>query len=588
MSAQTNPFWVDESKPWFRKESGWPDDVPKNIDFPKKTLRRFFKEAVAQWPDHNALWFLDPYMTYRELDDLIDRFATALHRIGVKKGDVVAMLLPNSFQYVIGYYAVTALGAVVSGINPTYKPMEVLRQLKAVGAKTLIVLDALYQPQVAPIREKSPLTTIVAANIVDLAALSPLKKFLGRLLKKIPTGPTPADALRFSDMVRTEKAVPAVDIDPVEDAATYIMTGGTTGTPKAAVLTHFNCVSNAMQCRAWITGIKTGAAMVGVLPLFHSFAMVAVMNASFTCGAWAMLFPKPPPTEDLVKTIIRIGPDRATYFCGAEILFKKIADMPNISEYPISGKLDLCISGAGPLHRPVQEAFERITGAKLVEGYGLTEASPVVSASPFWGDRKLGTIGLPFPGTDWKIMDTETGTKEMGIGQDQAGEICVAGPQVMKGYLDRPDETAETIRDIGGRRYLYTGDIGYMGPDGQITICDRKKQLIKYKGYSVYPKEVEELLGGHDAVSEAAVAGIPDPEVGELIKAWVVLKPEHKGKLAVEDLLKWCGANMTHYKQPQLIEFRDDLPKSLIGKVMRRELQEADPLYQERIAARKK
>ncbi|MDI7268264.1 MAG: AMP-binding protein [Myxococcota bacterium] len=588
MSAQTNPFWVDESKPWFRKESGWPDEVPKNIDFPKKTLHRFFKEAAAQWPDHNALWFLDTYMTYRELDDLIDRFATALHRIGVKKGDVVAMLLPNSFQYVIGYYAVTALGAVVSGINPTYKPMEVLHQLKVVGAKTLIVLDALYQPQVAPIRDKSPLTTIVATNIVDLAALSPLKKFLGRLLKKIPTGPTPADALRFSDMVRTEKAVPAVDIDPVEDAATYIMTGGTTGTPKAAVLTHFNCVSNAMQCRAWVIGIKTGAAMVGVLPLFHSFAMVAVMNASFTCGAWAMLFPKPPPMEDLVKTIIRIGPDRATYFCGAEILFKKIADMPNISEYPISGKLDLCISGAGPLHRPVQEAFERITGAKLVEGYGLTEASPVVSASPFWGDRKLGTIGLPFPGTDWKIMDAEAGTREMGTGQDQAGEICVAGPQVMKGYLDRPDETAETIRDIGGKKYLYTGDIGYMGSDGQITICDRKKQLIKYKGYSVYPKEVEELVGGHDAVSEAAVAGIPDPEAGELIKAWVVLKPEHKGKLAVKDLLKWCEANMTHYKQPRLIEFRDDLPKSLIGKVMRRELQEADPLYQERIAARKK
>jgi long-chain acyl-CoA synthetase len=246
--ASTNPFHVDEKKPWLQKEAGWPDEVPRNMEFPKKTLREMFKEAVAQWPDHHAAWFLNAFMSYRELDDKIDRLATALHKLGIKKGDVVALLLPNSFQYVVSYYAVTAIGAVVSGVNPTYKPMEILHQLKTVGAKTLIVLDALYEGQVAPIREKSPLRTIIATNIVDLAGLSPIKKFLGKLLKKIPTGPVPADALQLTDLLRSEKAVPDVAIDPVQDAATYIMTGGTTGVPKAAELTHFNCVSNAPGC----------------------------------------------------------------------------------------------------------------------------------------------------------------------------------------------------------------------------------------------------------------------------------------------------------------------------------------------------
>jgi len=471
--------------------------------------------------------------------------------------------------------------------------MEVLHQLKTVGAKTMIVLDALYQAEVAPIREKSPLTTIITTSVVDMAGISALKKFLGKLLKKIPTGPVPADSIKLTDLLRTEKDVPKVDIDPVKDVATYIMTGGTTGVPKAAELTHFNCVSNAMQSKAWIHKIKTGACMIGVLPLFHSFAMTAVMNVSIVCGGWAMLFPKPPPIDELVATIIRVGPDKMTYFCGAEILFKKIADyfesLPEAQRPPIAGKLDLCVSGAGPLHRPVQEAFEKITNAQLAEGYGLTEASPVVSAGNFWGQRKLGTIGYPFPGTEWKILDTATGTKEMGIGsQDQAGEICVAGPQVMRGYLNRPEETADTIREIGGKKWLFTGDIGWMDDQGQVVICDRKKQLIKFKGYSVYPKEVEELVGGHEAVSEVAVAGIPDPETGEVIKAWVVLRPEKKGTITTDQLLKWCEGNMTHYKQPRLIEFRDDLPKSLVGKVLRRELQEADSLWKERTAAKKK
>jgi long-chain acyl-CoA synthetase len=243
------------------------------------------------------------------------------------------------------------------------------------------------------------------------------------------------------------------------------------------------------------------------------------------------------------------------------------------------------VSGAGPLHRPVQEAFERRTGGRLTEGYGLTESSPVVSAGPFWGKRKIGSIGLPFPGTDWKILESD-GTRELKFGE--MGEICVHGPQVMKGYLNQPEETAEVLADIDGKIWLRTGDIGYMDEDGWIFIRDRKKQLIKYKGYSIFPKEIEELVGQHPAVSEVAAAGIPDPETGEVIKVWVVLRPEYQNKITEQELINWAKENMTHYKVPRMVEFRKDLPKSMVGKVMRRELQEADPLYQERKKTTKK
>ncbi|GAB4297668.1 MAG: long-chain fatty acid--CoA ligase [Myxococcota bacterium] len=579
--AENNKWYVDESNIWFKKESGWPDEVIKNPEFPKKTLGEMLDETASKYPDNKAVWFLDKFMSYRELKDLTDRFATSLAKLGVKKGDVVAILLPNSFQFVVAYYATVKLGAIATGVNPTYKPMEVLHQLNTVNAKVLIVLDALYEPIAAPILDKSKVETVIATNIVDLAGLSPIKKFLGKLLKKIPTGPVPSNVRQFTDLLDVTPNVPKVQIDPEEDTAAFIMTGGTTGTPKAAVLTHFNLHSNCVQSRHWIWKLQeAGFCSVGVLPLFHSFAMTAVMNISIYAGGWMMLFPRPPETGELLKKIMELSPPQGLFYCGAEILFKRLAEFPGIENYDIAGKITLCISGAGPLHRPVQEAFEKATNAKLVEGYGLTEASPVVSAGPFWGNRKIGTIGLPFPGTEWKILDAEVGDKEMPLGE--VGEICVAGPQVMKGYLNRPEETAETIREFAGKRYLYTGDIGYMDEHGQIVIRDRKKQLIKYKGYSVFPKEVEELVGQHECASEVAVAGIPDKDTGERIKAWVVLRNEWKGKITEEELKAWCKENLTHYKVPSYIEFREDLPKSLVGKVLRRVLQEQDPLFIEK------
>lgn len=579
-------FHVDEGKPWFSKEAGWPEEVDRQLELDTDTLYQMLERAVEKFGDGRAIWFqpLDATMSYNQLKDAVDRVATGLHRKGIKKGDVVAMMLPNSFQYVVGYYACARIGAVVTGVNPTYKPGEILHQLKTTNAKALIVLDALYEEQVAPIFEKSPCQLLIATNVVDMVQGNGFKKFLGKLLGKIPTGAVPGSAIPFLDLLASPPEPPQVEVS-ADDVHTYIMTGGTTGVPKAAVLTHSNCVNNAKQCVMWLYKLQINGANVGVLPLFHSFAMTAVMNSTIRYGGWMMLFPRPPEQEILVQKFIDIGPEEGMIYCGAEILFQKLneflEDEANHDTYArqLEGKLTLCISGAGPLHRPIQEAFEKTTGGRLSEGYGLTEASPVVSACPFWGERKVGTIGLPFPGTDWKIVDKEDHEKELGPGDENVGELAVAGPQVMKGYLNRPEETAETLVEMDGKRWLLTGDLGFMDEQGRVTISDRKKQLIKYKGYSVFPKEVEELVGGHDAVSEVAVAGLPDQETGEIIKAWVVLRSERKGSLTEGELLAWCKENMTHYKVPRHIEFIDEVPKSPIGKVLRRELQEADPLW---------
>ncbi|RLB14602.1 MAG: long-chain fatty acid--CoA ligase [Deltaproteobacteria bacterium] len=571
-----NPFYVDEAKPWFRKEAGWPAQVPKNYEFPKKNLYQMFAESVHSYGDSPVMWFLDTFMTYREMDRHVNALATALHKLGLRKGDVVALVLPNSFQYVISYYACARLGLVVTGVNPTYKPAEVAHQFQVTGVKAVIALDALYETLIQPIASGHPMEKVIVTGVVDLVKMSPLKKWLGKLLKKIPTGPVPRDAIRLLDLLKTTPDPPDVEVS-ADDPATYIMTGGTTGVPKAAVLSHFNCVSNATQGSLWVWMGGHGFCNVGVLPLFHSFAMTAVMNISIKSGMWMMLFPKPPQTEELLKTICTVAPDGKTFYCGAEVLFQRIAEFPEINKYDIAKKITACISGAGPLHAPVKERFEKVSGAVLVEGYGLTESTPIVSTGPLTDFDTTGTIGLPFPGTEWKIMDMESGSEELAPGEN--GELVVAGPQVMVGYLNKPQETAETIREWDGKRWLYTGDIGYMDEHGRVIISDRKKQLIKVRGYSVFPKEVEELVGRHEGVLEVAASGLPDREMGEIIKVWVVLKDDWKGKITEEELRAWCKDNMTHYKVPRLIEFRDELPKTLVGKVMRRQLMEADPVY---------
>lgn len=576
-NVNPNPFFVDESSPWFSEEAGWPAEVPKNFDFEKITIGEALARKVEELPDYKIMWFLDTYMTFAQFDQHVNRFATGLAKLGLKKGDVLAMMLPNSFQYVIGFYACARLGVIVTGVNPTYKAGEVKHQLKLTGAKALIVLDVLYGDAIAPIIDDTAVKHLIVTNVTDLADLSAFKRWLGRKLGKIPHAPAPAGALAFRDLIRTPPNVPHVEIS-ADDIHTYIMTGGTTGVPKAAVLTHFNLVSNAQQSKLWLHKMQPGVAAIGVIPVFHSFAMTCVMNICALHGGMMILFPRPPKEKDLIETVMRIAPEQGCLYPGAEVLFKNLAEWDEIKNYDLTGKIVLCVSGAGPLHRPVQERFEAATGARLAEGYGLSEASPVVSAGPFWGNRKTGTIGLPFPGTEWKIVDSGDPTIDMP--QGEAGELALAGPQVMVGYLDNPVESAETVVELAdGKKWLLTGDIGRMDEQGRITIEDRKKQLIKYKGYSVYPTEIETMVMDHPAVNEVSVAGLPHEKFGEIIKAWVVLNQDAKGQITPEALIEWAKENFTHYKVPYAVEFIDELPKSLVGKVMRRHLQEADPIY---------
>ncbi|MGM0468417.1 MAG: AMP-binding protein, partial [Promethearchaeati archaeon] len=424
------------------------------------------------------------------------------------------------------------------------------------------------------------------------SGISSALKFIGKLVGKIPKGKVDfKPTYDFMELLNTPAKLPYASFDPTEHTGTYIMTGGTTGVPKATNLTHFNVVSNAIQCVEWLGGEQPGIADLGVLPLFHSFGLTAVMNACIGLGGWMMLFPRPPETEELVKTIEKLPAPQGVAYVGAEILFKRLAEFEDLDKYDIMGKIRKCISGAGPLHAPVQESFQKNTGGKIVEGYGLSEASPVVSSGSLFGESPLGNIGMPIPGTDWAIFDSNAddlgdgpiadGLPESKYGEENTGEICVCGPQVMKEYLNRPEETAATLQEWDGRIWLRTGDIGFMRDDGLITIRDRKKQLIKMSGHSVFPKEVEEFLMKNEAVNEAAVAGLPDPEgkVGEIIKAWVALESEYEGKITEQELINWCVKNMTKWKVPTQIEFIPEVPKNVLGKVQRRALQEADPLY---------
>ncbi|MBI5524619.1 MAG: long-chain fatty acid--CoA ligase [Desulfarculus sp.] len=561
------------ARPWY---GDWPVGVPKTIEIPNISLGDLLRDTARRLPDNKAIIFLDSVLTYRQLDELVDRLATAFHGLGLKKGDVVAMMLPNSHQFVVTYYACQRLGLVTTAINPTYKPLEIKHQLNDSGAKAFVVLDSVYAAA-DKVMGQTQVKHLIGTNIVDLAGLSPIKKFLGKLLKKIPTGEMPANAIKFTDLVKTAPNVPQVEVDAANDLAVLQYTGGTTGTPKGGMLTARNLVSNSLMGKAWVgEDLPNNSGYVGVLPLFHVFAMTCVMNIAVATGGFQLLFPRPPESMlEWAAQIQKWGQGCQMVMPGVAVLFNKINHTEGLEKFNLS-PLIKCMSGAGPLPREVQLAFEKKTGALVVEGYGLTESSPVVTANPFTlpegKERVMGSIGIPFPNTDCKIMDLETGEKEMPLGPEGVGELCVKGPQVMKGYFNRPDETARTIRD----GWLYTGDIAYMDERGWIFIMDRAKDLVKHKGYSVFPKEVEDYLFSHPDILEVAVVGLPNPKVGEILKAFVVLKPDSVGKVSEQDIIAWCQENMTHYKVPSVVEFRQDLPKTMVGKVLRRVLKDEE------------
>ena len=569
-------------KPWL---SHYEDGVPGEMEMPDYPVTQNLINAAEKHPDSTALIFgnvveplgdalMDTPMSYRELIRLTYRFAGALQRLGVEKGDPVAVHLPNCPQFVIAYYAILLVGGIVVPCNPQYVARELRHQLDDAGAEIIITLSLTY-PVVKAIRADTPLQHVIVTNIKEY--FPGLLKFLFTLATEKKEGhyqdiSGDANTYWFQDILKAGPSAPsAIDI-AMDDTAVLMYTGGTTGLPKAAQLTQGNVQANAVQIRAWMPRLKDGQeCILTSLPLFHSYGMTTCMNLGVLIGSSMILIPNPRVMPHILKSINKHHP---TLYPGVPAMYVAINNYPSLDQYDVSS-IQACISGAAPLPVEVQEKFQKLTGARLVEGYGLSEATPVTHANPIFGENRIGTIGLPFPNTDANIVDAETGDRVLEVGE--VGELVVRGPQVMKGYWRMPTETANVLRE----GWLHTGDLARMDEDGYFQIVDRKKDMILGAGgYNIYPREVEEVLYEHPAVQEAAVVGIPvSIEKGERVKAYVVLK---EGAAATEeDIVAFCRENLTPYKIPRAVEFRDELPKTMVGKILRRVLLEEEQASEE-------
>jgi long-chain acyl-CoA synthetase len=555
---------------WYKN---YEQGVPTTLNYPQTPLFSLLDNSAAEYPDRAAIIFgavahklpgqplLDATMSYRALRDAVNRFANALTQMGVKKGDRVAIYLPNSPQFAIAYYGALKAGAVIAPVNPIYTPRELEFILQDSGAETIVALSQFY-PKLQEVRAKTKLKNVIVTNIKEyfpsflktLFTLAMDKKE-GHRVELV------AGDVWFQEILKNQSTVPPKVEVSGDDDAVLLYTGGTTGLPKAAQLTHRNLIANAVQLRAWIPWAKeANEGFLTALPMFHSYAMTTCLNEAMLLAGTLILIPNPRDLEHVLKAIDRHKP---SFFPGVPTLYTAINNNPNVSKYDLKS-IKACISGAAGLPVEVAKRFGEITGGRLVEGYGLSEASPVVTANPVYGENRIGTIGVPVPDTDVKLFDIETGDKEVPVGQP--GELCVKGPQVMKGYWNKPEETAKTIRD----GWLHTGDVAVMEEDGYFRIVDRLKEMIISGGYNIYPREIEEVLYQHPAVLEAAAIGVADSYRGESAKAFVVLKP---GQTATADeLIAYCKQNLAPYKVPRAIEFRDALPKTMIGKILRREL----------------
>ncbi len=558
---------MDEA-PWFRH---YEEGVPRTIPYPEITLPEALDQTVARFPDRVALrFFLDarlpaPTLTYRQLQEQTLRFATALFQLGVRKGDRVALMLPNCPQFVVAFYGAMRIGAIPVNTNPMYVSREMREQFEDSGCETVVLLDQFY-PR---LREIHAATRVRRVIVVDVAESLPWHARLLVRLAQARKGervgvPAETDTYWFRDLVRAYPPTPpGADLKP-SDVALLQYTGGTTGTPKAAMLTHRNLVANSLQAGAWFPRAVQGREIfLGAIPFFHVYGLTSVLLFGVGVGAEMVIVPRPRPVDIVLHAIQRF---RATLFPGVPTLYAAINEHPRVKEYDLrSGAL--CVSGAAPLPREVFERFEALTGGRLVEGYGLTETSPFTHCTPLFGERRPASIGLPLPDTDARIVDMTSGEP---LPPGEEGELEVRGPQVMLGYWGRPEETAEVFHD----GWLRTGDVARMDPDGFFHVVDRRKDMIDASGFKVLPREVEEVLLMHPKVREAVVAGVPDAYRGETVKAFVVLKP---GESATgEEIVEFCRLHLAAFKVPRKVEFRSELPKSLVGKYLRRVLVEEE------------
>ncbi len=551
-------------KPWLKH---YEPQVPPTLEYPDRPLHTNLEQSARKHPDATATIFLNAKMTYRELDELADRFAAVLQHLGVKKGDRVAIYTANCPQFVAAYYGALKAGAIAVTFNPLYAAREVEFQLNDSGAEVMLAMSRFY-PIVKETRARTPLKHVILTNIKEY--FPPLTKLLFTLFKERSEGDRQdisgdANTYWFQDLIAKAPAKPTpVEVKP-GDTACLLYTGGTTGVPKGAELSHGNLMANAVMCRAWLHDAReAGETTLTALPLYHSYAMTTCMNQSMYLAGEMILIPNPRDIPGLMKMIDKHKP---TLFPGVPTMYVAFNNFPDIDKYDVSS-IRACISGAAGLPVEVQKRFQELTGAHLVEGFGLSEASPVTHGNPVFGDNRLGTIGLPWPDTEARIVDVETGIRDMPIGEP--GELIIRGPQVMKGYWNMPDETAIALRE----GWLYTGDIATMDEDGYFRIVDRKKDMIIAGGFNIYPRDVEEVLYENPKVQEVVVAGIPDPYRGETVKAYIILK---EGETATEDeIIQFCKGKMAKYKVPTAVEFRTELPKTIVGKILRRMLVEEE------------
>jgi long-chain acyl-CoA synthetase len=543
-------------RPWYRHYDA---GVPRTVDPPRATMVDVFRETVARYGSHPGMVFMGRKATFDELWVESARAAALFRALGVRPHDRVALLIPNVPQFVHCCYGAMMAGAVIVSINPLGMKRDVATAIRDSGARVLVALDVLL----GKFWGELELAGIEHVLIVRMASLLPPLMSLGfrleALVGKVELPPRNAgrDYLRLAG-----EMTPLREPEPLgpDDVTYFQYTGGTTGSPKAAMLTNRNLVVNSEQCRVWL-GTKVGGGDVGLMavPFFHVYGMTVGMNLSIRTAMTMILHPR----FNAVAAMRDIQRHRVTVFPGVQVFYKAIGDHPRAGDYDLKS-VSACISGAGPLMKEVQDRFEARTGARLAEGYGLTEASPVTHCNPLRGTRKPGTIGVPAPSTDARITDLETGERELPPGSE--GELCVKGPQVMKGYWGREDETRAVLR--GG--WLHTGDIAVMDEDGFFRIVDRKKEMIKSAGENVYPRNVEEVLYLHPSVSDAAVIGVPDPRAGEMVKAFVILRPG--ARVTGPQLVEFCRSHLSRAQIPREIEFRSTLPRNQMGKLLRRVL----------------
>ncbi len=544
------------SRPWL---AHYDRNVPPQLSYPGIPLYRLLDDTTAKSPAAPCTSFFGKRMTYHQMRQASDRFAAGLQGLGVKKGDRVALLLPNSPQFIIAYYGVLKAGAVVVPLNPLYTEHELTFHLTDSGAEVVVTIP-LFLDKAVPLVGQTPVRRVVCCPLADYLPF-PLSLGQGFRENRMVRDVDLTYITQLKSLLR-QPLPPNWQPEPVSpDAmAVLIYSGGTTGVAKGIMLSHFNLVANAHQLQAWVNMGKER--MLAVLPLFHGFGMSVTMNAPLFAGAEIVLMPRF-VAPDVLKTIQKTRP---TFFIGVPTMFVAFSNVPNVNKYDLHSVKGIFV-GAAPLTKGIKDEFEGRAGARLIEGYGLTEAVTAIMANPYKGMQKLGSIGLPFSDVDVKIMALD-GTAELPPGE--SGEIVLRSPTVMLGYYNMPEETVETIKD----GWLYTGDIGHRDADGYFYITDRKKELIIVGGFNVFPREIDEVISLHPKVQEGIAVGIPDERKGERIKVFIVLKPGEKA--TAEEFIAYFRERLVAYKVPSEVEFRSELPKSMIGKILRRQLREEE------------